>query len=72
MSLLELGDCETILKEKNNINEETSLIILTYEKKTGSTNEKDIQYEIIDPNTHNKLDLSVCENNDINIYVPIN
>ena len=72
LSLLELGDCETILKEKNNIDESTSLIILTYEKKSGSSNEKDIQYEIIDPNTHNKLDLSVCENNDINIYVPIN
>ena len=70
LSVIVLGECEKVLKDKNHIADNTSLIILKYEKKTGHTNEKVIQYEIYDPNTYNKLDLSVCENN-INIYIPI-
>jgi len=65
-----LGDCESILKEMNGISQDSSLIIFKYEKKNVSANEKYIQYEVYDPNTYNKLDLSVCEDN-INIYVPV-
>lgn len=65
-----MGDCESILKEMNGISQDSSLIIFKYEKKNVSANEKYIQYEVYDPNTYNKLDLSVCEDN-INIYVPV-
>ena len=73
LSILELGDCEQKLKEEYNINDITQLLIFTYEKTSGSTVEKDIQYEIIDPNTNTKLDLSICKDNNvnINIYIPI-
>ena len=73
LSILELGDCEQKLKEQYNINDATELLIFTYEKTTGSTIEKDIQYEIIDPNTYTKLDLSTCKDNNanINVYIPI-
>lgn len=71
LSILELGNCEQKLKEQYNIDENTELLIFTYEKTTGSTVEKDIQYEIIDPNTHNKLDLSICIDNSLNINIYI-
>ena len=38
--------------------------------KATDANEKNIQYEIIDPNSYNDLDLSVCDNN-ILVYVTI-
>ena len=70
LSIIDLGECEQSLKEENNINDDDPLIILKFGKTTGHTNEKNIQYEIIDPNTYNTLDLSVCDNN-IYVYVPI-
>ena len=54
----------------NGISQDSSLIIFKYEKKNVSANEIYIQCEVYDPNTYNKLDLSVCEDN-INIYVPV-
>ena len=70
LSVIELLDCERILKEKNNIEENVPLIIFKYEKSNGPTNNKNIQYEIYNPNTFEKLDLSVCDNN-INVYIPV-
>ena len=70
LSILELGDCEQTLKEKNSIPLNDSLILLKYEKNSASANEKYVQYEIYNPETYEKLNLSVCEN-DINLYLPI-
>ena len=69
-TIIELGYCEINVKEYNDIPLNSSLILLKYENKANSTSEKNIQYEIYDPNTYEKLDLSVCED-DINIYIPI-
>ena len=70
LPILDLGECEQTLKEENDIDDNEALIILKYGKTTGHTNEKNIQYEIIDPNSFDDLDLSVCDNG-IYVYVPI-
>ena len=70
LSILELGDCEQTLKQENNIPLNDSLILLKYEKNSAPANEKDVQYEIYNPENYEKLNLSVC-GSDINLYIPI-
>jgi hypothetical protein len=72
MSMINLKNCESLLKQENHIPDNTSLVILKYEKITGTASEKSIQYEIYNPlNNYQKLDLSICETSDIDISIPI-
>ena len=70
LSMVDLGECEKILKEENNIDENTSLIILKFEKLTNISAEKNVQFEIYNPISKIKLDLSVCQNFPIYLYIP--
>ena len=70
-SRIDLGECEDVLKEKNNLNENTSLIILKYEKISNISSERDLQYEIYEPINKTRLDLSVCKDIQIDIYIPV-
>jgi len=73
LSIIDLGECETKLKSANNIPEEESLIIFKIENYYQNTTIKNIQYEIYDPITRNKIeDLSPCQDETIDIYVPTN
>ena len=71
LSIIDLGECEILLREKNYIDINTSLIILKYEKITNIASEKKVQYEIYNLNEKTKLDLSICQNTSINLYIPI-
>ena len=72
MSIINLDECESLLKQQYEIPENVSLIILKYEKMTGIGSEKSIQYEVYDPtDNYKRLNLSVCENSDIDIAIPI-
>ena len=71
LSVINLGNCETILKKENNINENIPLIILQFEKADTIPSNKNIQYEVYNPMNKQKLDLSKCKNEDINIYIPL-
>ena len=46
LSILDISNCETILKEKYYLNVNDSLIILKKEKKTNKALEKEVQLEI--------------------------
>jgi len=70
-SKIDLGECENILKEHYNINKTVSLIIMKFEKKTNVSTERSLQYEVYDPFNKTKLNLSICDNTTIDIYVPI-
>ena len=72
---IDLGDCETKLKDKYNISENDSLYILKMDVKQDGYNIPKIQYEVYYP-LHNDsklhlLDLSVCKDINIDIYLPI-
>ena len=71
LSMIDLGDCEEKLKRENGIKEEDSLIIYKLEKVGTIASQKNIQYEVYNPDNLQKLDLSICENEKINIYIPI-
>ena len=70
LSIVDLGDCETSLKEYYGIDEDASLIIKKYEQITISA-ERNVQYEVYHPVTKQKLNLSVCEKDTIDLYVPV-
>ena len=71
LSMIDLGECENLLKRKNNINNNVSLIIYKMEKVGIVASQKNIQYEVYNPENKQKLDLSICENENIDIYIPI-
>ena len=71
LSIIDLAECEALLKEEYHINPNDSLIFLKKEKVTSKASEKDIQYECFEPYNKTKLNMSICSSIDINIYVKL-
>ena len=71
LSIIDLNGCENKLKTAYHINNNDSLIYLKQEKTNVKSSEKDIKYEIFEPFNFTKLNLSICEDETINLYVPI-
>jgi len=71
LSMIDLGECENLLKQKYNIDQNVPLIIIKFEKLTNEASEKNVQYEIYHPFNKTKLNLSICKNTHINLYIPI-
>ena len=73
MSIIDLKDCENLLKEAYNISEDDPLVILKFEKTTGVASEKNVQYEVYHPITFEKLNLEICSNanSDIDLIIQI-
>ena len=72
MSIIELGKCENLLKEKNDINENIPLILFKLERNDyiNNSSKKNVYYEVINPKTKKKLDLSICDKEKIIINMP--
>ena len=70
-SIIDLGQCGNILKNHYKINQNTSLIIMKFEKVTNITLERSLQYEVYEPINKTKLNLSICSNVSIDIYIPL-
>ena len=68
-SILDLGDCKTKLKENYHINENDSLIIIKREKINCKASDKNIEYEVYEPYNKTKLNLTLCSETKINLYV---
>ena len=71
LSIIDLGECEQLLITRNNLPEDTDLIILKLDSITSTSKEKSVQYEVYAPGNHTKLDLSVCSSTKIDILYPI-
>ena len=69
-SSLDLAKCEDILREVYGINNTLSLIIVKFLKNDGNSDSKTFQYDIYHPLTHEKLNLSYCQNTTVDVYVP--
>lgn len=66
-SYIDFGECEAKLKEYYNID---FLLIFKYDIKVNYTNPTMVQYEVFNPYNKSKLDLSICEQTEIDIYIP--
>ena len=70
-SNIDLGKCETLLKQSNNISMYSSLIIFKTDIKSEELSSTYVYYEIYEPINLKKLDLSVCNSDQIRISVPV-
>ena len=74
ISSINLGECENKLKEFYNISKNESLLILKIEVKKKEMKIPRIEYEVFYPlngKTLSKLDLNLCNNINIEVYIPI-
>ena len=69
--MIDLDECEEKLKQENKIDEDESLIIYKLEKNGTLSSQKNIQYEVYNPINFEKLNLSICSNEKINIFIPL-
>jgi hypothetical protein len=67
LSKLDLRECENILKEVYDIDRNASLIILKF----WADNSQFIQYELYDPFSREKLNLSYCEDTTIDVFISV-
>ena len=75
ISIINLGQCESKLKSFYNISEQSELYILKIDYEQKSMNIPIIEYEVYYPLKEGKmfkLNLSLCEDINIEIFIPIN
>ena len=70
ISSIDFGDCENVLKEKYNINKDLPLITLKIDYFIDYSLIPIIIYEVFDPITMKKLNLSLCNKDNIIISLP--
>ena len=70
VSSLNLGECENRLKNHYNIDKDLPLIILKIDYFLNYSLIPVILYELFDPTTKKKLNLTICDNISINLNVP--
>ena len=71
LTIIDIDECENILRDFYDINENISLIFLKSENLNSIPSEKNVQYEIYEALNKTKLNLSLCEGTNINLYFPI-
>ena len=67
--VVDISGCEKDIKNANGIPENTPLIIYKFYKEAEFASQKEMQFEVYNPVSHNKLSLSGCKS--INLYVPV-
>ena len=71
LSIIDIGECESILKDHYNLNDNDTLIYLKQEKISDKSSGKDIQFEVYHPYNKTQLNLSLCYETNINIYIKL-
>ena len=71
LSIVDLGECENKLKQEYNLKEDDTLIILKQETSSDNSSDKDVQFEVFEPNNKTRLNKSICSSDIINIYVKL-
>ena len=71
-SVIDLGNCEIILKDAYGIDRDESLIIYKSDIRTNNYISTYVQYEVYNPINLEPLNLSLCSKEPINISVSIN
>ena len=73
VSIIDLGECEKIIKRKISYEDDPiPLLILKIDVKKGEAKTTAVEYEIYNPYTNEKIDLSICANASISIFAPVN
>ena len=73
VSVIDLGECEKIIKRNISYEDDPiPLIILKIDIKKEESKTTAVEYEVYNPYTKTKIDLSICSNVSIAIYAPVN
>ena len=72
VSSIDLGECENILKNKYNISNEDSLIVVKTDIKSSDLSSTYVQYEVYNPYSLKQLNLDDCKDIKIVVSVPVN
>ena len=70
--MISLGEYENKLKSFYNMSEEESLIIFKIDVYEEGLLIPTVSYEVYNPNTKKQLDISICNESNINIFLPAN
>ena len=70
-SNIDLGECESLIRETYNIPNDISLIFFKFENIANKSIERNTQYNVYNPLNYEILNLSICENLKIKLNVPI-
>ena len=71
ISIIDLYQCESILKNEYHLNEEDSLIIIKREIFSIYSSEKNVSFDVYEPYNKTKLNLSFCDDTPVDVYIPI-
>ena len=71
LSSIDLGECETKLREQEGLNDTEQFLIIKLDLRNTFNNATYVQYEIFNPRNYSKVSLDVCKNIDIKITVPV-
>ena len=71
ISIIDLAQCETIIRNEYHINDEDSLIFVKKEAQSNKASEKNVSFEVYESSNKTKLNISLCDGTPINIYLPI-
>ena len=71
ISIIDLGECEVRLRGEYHINKTDSLILVKNEILSNKPSKKNINFDAYEPYSKTKLNLSICDDTPINIYVPM-
>ena len=66
---IDLGQCGEKIRALYGNNSTKPLIIIKYGIITDLTYEKELQYEVYDPDNFTKIDLSICNESNIDLYI---
>ena len=69
-SSIDMTECEITLKGIYHIPSDLALIVLKFLKTDGTGQGQTFQYEVYHPITHEKLNLSFCDNTTVDVYIP--
>ena len=71
-SIIQIGNCERILRAKYNFNDNDKIIIYKIDVNEEDCNIPLINYEFYNIRTKEKLNLSLCYNSTLKVYLPAN
>ena len=71
ISTINLGECETILKNEYHIDKNKPLLILKIDTILEGSKIPDIQYKVYHPDKKKPLNLSLCDETKIEINIPV-
>jgi surface protein len=69
ISIIDLGECEITLRKIYNISDNDPLIFIKQETISDKASEKNVKFDIFEPYNKTKLNLSLCSENIMNLYV---